>query len=130
MSESFPDIEIYLKRPALEDIEAWLDDRFGITGSGNRGDGQVFWLGADPEIECVVIENVVKGGYTSVWFRSDATPWATDRDCALEAFARLGVEVRASAGAWEEENEDADGADRGGWYRVTEAGESRVNWLA
>ncbi|XOV90013.1 MAG: hypothetical protein ACFHX7_09035 [Pseudomonadota bacterium] len=118
----FPDIEIYLKRPALAQITDWLSDRFGISGVHNRAEATLYTLVA-PALECVVVENAVKGGFTSVWFRSGKMPWATDLDCAREAFTRFGLEVRCSSGPWQEGDDDAP------WIRLTDAGESRVNWF-
>lgn len=126
MTMDYPDIEIYVKRPAPERISEWLDARFGIASASARGEAMVFRLGAD-QIECVVVENAVKGGYASIWFRSDSTPWQSDQDCARDAFDFFDAEVRCSAAPWE--GQDAE-ADTGGWIRFTDKGESRVNWRA
>lgn len=124
MSNGYPDIEIYVKRPDEGAIRNWLDRRFGITGETRRGSALVYRLG-DSAMECVVVDNAVKGGYTSIWFRSNQTPWADDHACAVEAFGEFGVEVRCSAAPW------ADGdAEEGGWIRMTDKGESSVNWRA
>jgi len=122
MTESWPDIEIYLKRPDLDAIRQWLDERLGIRDEFARGEARVFLLG-EAALECVVIENAVRGGYTSVWFRSAQTPWPDDRSCAVEAHERFGIEVRCSAGPWE----DGDDED-GNWIRLTDQGEQRANW--
>ncbi len=118
----FPDIEIYVKRPDPEQINNWLKDRFGVNATTRNGDATIYCL-TQPSIECVVVENVVKGGYTSIWFRSGDMPWATDLDCAMEVFDRFGIEVRCSSGPWQE------GDDEAPWIRLTEKGESRVNWF-
>ena len=124
MSNAYPDIEIDVKRPDEGAIRAWLDRRFGITGESKRGSALIYRLG-DSGMECVVVDNAVKGGYTSVWFRSNQTPWEDDHACAVEAFSEFGLEVRCSASPW------ADGdAEEGGWIRMPDKGESRVNWRA
>lgn len=126
MTDAYPDIEIYAKRPEPDDVRRWLQDRFGIEDEMIRGDAVVFTLGAE-HIECDFIERAVKGGYASLWFRSGKTPWARDIDCAKEAFEQLGVEIRCSAAPWQ----DSDGEDdEGGWIRLTDKGEARVNWRA
>ncbi|HKI74830.1 MAG TPA: hypothetical protein VJ998_09310, partial [Pseudomonadales bacterium] len=69
MREPFPDIEIYLKRPAVDDVVAWLDRRLGVKARDRRGDSLRLSLGDEP-IQCTLVENAVKGGYMSVWFKS------------------------------------------------------------
>ena len=122
MPDAFPDIEIYIKRPNLADIVAWLERRFGVVFREQRGDSLICHLGHD-RVTCAIVENAVKGGFTSVWFKSSQTPWATDRDCALEAAAEFNLEVRCSAGSWQEDEEGP------GWLRITADGESTINWL-
>lgn len=122
MSDAFPDIEIYIKRPELQDVIAWLERRFGSVRQETRGEALVCQLGSD-SIECVIVTNAVKGGYMSIWFKSPDTPWSSDRDCALEALSEFGLEVRCSSGSWDE------GDDNGGWLRITPNGETNVNWL-
>lgn len=123
--EHFPDIEIYLKRPEASDVDAWLLSHFDINARSTRGNTETLelaWRGS--ELECVIVPKAVKGGYTSVWFKSANTPWSNDKECAIDAFKHLAVEVRCSRGSWEE------GADESGWLRITETGESVVNWIA
>lgn len=122
MNDRFPDIEIYIKRPELSDVIAWLERRFGSVKKEARGEALVCRLGVE-NIECVIVSNAVKGGYMSAWFKSTDTPWSSDRECALEASLEFGLEVRCSAGSWEEDN------DNGGWLRITPKGETHVNWL-
>lgn len=120
----FPDIEIYLKRPEMPALLGWLDAAMGPVEATTKGGTATVTLRAgstDPQI-CVIVTNAVKGGYTSVWFKTDQTPWATDRDCALAAWAALQIEVRCSNGGW-------DGLDEQGWRRFTHDGETVVNWF-
>ena len=91
-TQAFPDIEIYIKRPDLADLQAWLNSLMGPITCATRGTTTNITLANGQS--CVIVENAVKGGYTSVWFKSDQTPWATDRDCALAAWKALGLETR------------------------------------
>ncbi|MCB1646302.1 MAG: hypothetical protein KDI36_12660 [Pseudomonadales bacterium] len=118
---AYPDIEIYLKRVPVEDILSWLDGLIGICESTQRGEKTEVIL--TDNVPCTIFENAVKGGYTSVWFRENRSPWLTDEACAEVAFAHFGVEVRCSTGSWE-------GEDEQGWIRFTKDGRSVVNWLA
>ncbi|NQV64124.1 MAG: hypothetical protein HQ497_02060 [SAR86 cluster bacterium] len=119
-TQAFPDIEIYIKRPDLSALQDWLNGLMGPITSMTNGATTSITM-ANSQV-CVIVENVVKGGYTSVWFKSDQTPWATDRDCALAAWEALGLETRCSNGGW-------DGNDEQGWRRFTAAGETIVNWF-
>ena len=122
MTDTYPDIEIYIKRPAVEDIIAWLEERFHVIERKTRGASIILTLGTG-SLEVVIVENAVKGGYASVWFKRGDMPWSSDAECTREAFTRFGLEVRCSSGPWQE------GQDEGGWLRITGQGESIVNWL-
>lgn len=123
MAERYPDIEIYIKRAEPARVIAWLENKFGVLAQREQGNTITCELD-DNAGECVIVENAVKGGYTSVWFKTAHTPWQTDRDCAIEAHETFGLEVRCSVGSWSEDSEDT-----GGWLRITDKGETRVNWL-
>ena len=117
--EKFPDIEIYLKRVETAAIVAWLESTFSkieVIRSEPSTQCKI-----DGEMRCTITEQVAKGGYCSVWFENNLTPWTTDRDCAVAAFTHFQCETRCSTGGWE-------GEDDGGWLRITEKGEQIVNW--
>jgi hypothetical protein len=119
--DGFPDIEIYIKRPSLDALVAWIEVSMGFVSHFTRGTTtEVLLL---DQTSCIIVENAVKGGYTSIWFKSNKTPWATDRDCALAAWSHFQIETRCSRGGW-------NGLDEQGWLRFTEAGETVVNWFA
>ena len=116
--ERFPDIEIYLKRVTTDEVLPWLKEVFGEVEVIRTEPNTQCNLGG---IACTITEQVAKGGYTSVWFESDQTPWPTDRDCAHQAYQYFKTETRCSTGGWE-------GEDDGGWFRITDKGEQVVNW--
>ena len=125
MTKPLPDIEIYLKRATPADIIDWLKQNFQIIQSSDRGEGCKLTLDyKGSSTDCIIVEQAAKGGYVSVWFKTNETPWRTDEECAREAFEALGVETRCSIGGWE-----ADSDESGGWYRFTDTGRSVVNWL-
>ena len=123
-TEAFPDIEIYVKRVELDAVRTWLSKHFEITNSKNTREGVVFDLKnpAKEAFQCVVAENVVKGGFASIWFKKNVTQWHTDRDCAIDAYAYFQLEVRCSTGGWE-------GEDEGGWFRFVDDDIKTVNWF-
>lgn len=116
--ERFPDLEIYLKKVSADDILNWLKSIFT----------SVEVIATDPstrclidQMACTISENVAKGGYASLWFKDNQTPWHTDVEMARAAFAQFNCEIRCSTGGWE-------GEDDGGWLRITDKGEQTVNW--
>lgn len=125
MTEAWPDIEIYIKDASADAIKAWLDDRFGLMSESQQGDALNCRLGAE-HMECVIVENAAKGGFTSVWFKSDRTPWPDDTSCAREAFARFGTEIRSSTAPWQE---GEDETTAGGWLSISDGGERIINWF-
>ncbi len=117
-----PDIEIYLKRVETDDILRWLSEHFEVGDTEKKGDSLQVSLKHDGSaVTCMLLEGAARGGYTSIWFRENKTPWPDDATCAQEAFKRFHKEVRYANGSW-------DNQDDGGWVRLTSDGESIVNW--
>ena len=75
-------------------------------------------------LECTVIEQAAKGGYCSICFEPNNTPWETDAECAEDAFQHFQLEIRCNRTGW-----TTDSSDTGGWYRYTANGRTVVNWL-
>lgn len=121
-----PDLEIYLKKVSSEAILAWLAEIFQVTETRTKGQAlEVSLIYGDQPLACVIVERAVKGGYTSLWFKQNRTPWHNDEACASDAFARFSAEIRCSSGGWRENAEET-----AGWYRFTDKGRSLVNWLS
>lgn len=130
MTEPFPDVEIYIKNPNQDKILRWLGEIFGgisVEGEPLNDKAKKVTLivknGVDL-IPCVFFPNAVKGKFASLWFKSGATPWNTDRDCALSAFEYLQTEIRCSMGPWKPD----DGQNDESWLCINADGESTVVW--
>ena len=125
MDERQPDIEIYLKRPSMNAIGNWLKNHFDIIAKTPTESGSQLDLRFQQEtLQCLVVERVAKGGYASVWFKTNNTPWRNDLECAEDAHALLEIETRCSTGGWQDAQED-----QGRWYRLQLGEKSIVNWL-
>ena len=123
--ERHPDIEIYIKRVPLADLLQWLDQRFTVGEQQEAGETLKLQLKREGKpLTCTIYENAAKGGYTSVMFEPNHTPWDNDEACAEEAFEVFQLEVRCITGGWSNSS-----PSEGGWYRFTENGRSVVNWL-
>jgi hypothetical protein len=119
------DVEIYAKRVSINRIIEWVRIYFFIEEQKTVGSTLKLKLTRDGSaITCTIAENIVKGGYTSIWFDSSSTPWQTDEECAQAAYNHFQVEIRCSVNGWALESEDS-----GGWYRITDGGKTVVNWL-
>tara|TARA_B100000029_G_C17309863_1_gene863967 strand:- start:63 stop:416 length:354 start_codon:yes stop_codon:yes gene_type:complete len=116
MSDLFPDIEIYIKDVTDSVILGWLQNHFDVTPRKRT----VTLTRGSETTECLIVPDAAKGGFTSVWFKSNHTPWKTDLDCAREAHKFMQKEVRCSAGSWSNKEE--------GWLKINQQGESKVAW--
>ena len=132
MNDAYPDLEIYIKRVETLAIINWLSTCFeqvgkslSETSKAKLSTSCLFSSASDEDnsqVSCVIMEKAAKGGFVSVWFKTNETPWRTDRELAVAAFDFFKEEVRCSTGPWE-------GNDEGGWIRFTNDGEQIVNWL-
>ncbi|WP_208858057.1 hypothetical protein [Halomonas aestuarii] len=100
--ESYPDIEIYLASGDVARLDAWLQEAIGaepLTPAGKR-QWRTRGRRGEAEVPVLLVEKAADG-FASLWLDSPDTPWATDAECAREAAARLGCEVRCSLGGWQ-----------------------------
>ncbi len=117
-----PDIEIYLKDAAPEQVQQWLQTQFTrCTPWQNRGK----LLGCTCDGITVTWFAKAVGSWHCLLFDSDRTPWRTDLDCARAAHQALAVEIRCAPGSWQEEQGEA-GADD--WLKVDAAGVTPIVW--
>ena len=123
----YPDIEIYMQRVELPELIEWLKSKLQVTNRQEKGKSIVLTLGAknveEPPVTCTIVPDAVKGHFTSVWITPNETKWLTDEEFARDAYEHFQLEIRCSTGSW-------DGNDEQGWLRLTQNGESIVNWLA
>ncbi|MDN3521339.1 hypothetical protein [Halomonas ramblicola] len=120
----YPDIEVYLARVEAQRLDAWLAEAIDAEPLAPAGKGKRRTRGRleGREIPVLLVERAADG-YASLWFDSDATPWASDRACARAAAAHLGCEVRCSLGGWQ----PGDDPDR--FLRVLPDGsEAEIDW--
>ena len=130
MATPFPDVEIYIKDPDPEKILHWLSQAFDavdVNGGAIDKNAKKMTMTAttgEERVQCVFLRNAVKGNFASLWFKSAATPWANDRDCAASAYQTLQTEIRCSTGAWQ----PTDSEDDESWLCFNTDGEFTVSW--
>ena len=123
-STRHPDIEIYIKNSSLEAIQEWLASQaekiechppkgtihpLNLTFSGH-------------EVEALIHERVAGKAWTSLWIKSDKSPWATDLECAHSAAKNLDTQIRCVAAGWE------DGDDPDEYWKVEDGAEEKIQW--
>lgn len=124
MTQRHPDIEIYIKDRSPEQILQWLAQRFdGVECSRSRGLVHELRLQLNQQRLPVQLHERVSGkAWSSLWFKSDATPWNVDLECAREAAVALQTQVRCVASGWQEGDEPDE------WWRVTDQDEEKILW--
>ncbi|MBV0932608.1 hypothetical protein [Marinobacterium weihaiense] len=119
-----PDIEIYIKGRSLEQILDWLRARCdSLTPQPGGGGLHAFQTVLDgARVPVMINEKAVGKAWTSVWFRSDATPWQRDLDCAEEAARSLQTQVRCIVSGWQ------DGDDPDEWWKIEDGATEKITW--
>jgi len=119
-----PDIEIYVKNRSFDTIKNWLQshaDQLDITSSkGNIHDLNLQF--GEHSVPVMIHEKVAGKAWTSVWLKSDKSPWAQDLDCARAASEELETQVRSIAGGW------SDGDDPDEYWKVEAGEEEKIQW--
>ncbi|MCG8609732.1 MAG: hypothetical protein MI864_04270 [Pseudomonadales bacterium] len=126
-TERQPDIEIYIKNTSLNAIQNWLGSIFHSIETLKSGK-QSLELSCnyqDTKFPVTILEAAAGKKYTSVWFKSNATPWQDDLECARAAYQALESEVRCSNGGWQE-GDDVETT----WWCVNENGVELKIWNA
>lgn len=120
-----PDIEIYVLSCPTDSIIQWLSNRFKASEVHSNGLNTSLTLSTDKAlIPVTIIEQAAGKRFTSIWFDSEHTPWETDVDCAKDAHAALGCEVRCNYQGWQESGEE----DPDQWWRINTQGEGPYIW--
>ncbi|MGB7387979.1 MAG: hypothetical protein WA929_10335 [Pseudomonas neustonica] len=120
-----PDIEIYLREDHVKDLLAWIPEALGpLVLEEAKGNTRQGVIQSTPAIPLMIVRKAA-GKWTSIWFDSAETPWASDTECAHAVHTALGHEVRCSIGSW---NESEGVIDPDRWLKVNADGESEFVW--
>lgn len=119
-----PDIEIYIKKRSLDQILDWLRSRCDSLKPHNSV-GHTHSLTAvldGVRVPVMIHEKAAGKAWISVWFRSDATPWVRDLDCAAEVANALDTQVRCIVSGWQ------DGDDPDEWWCIENGNTEKISW--
>ncbi len=120
------DIEIYVKDTSISDIAAWLGQHFEFQVICNFQEKiqsiDLNYLGN--VVEVMITPKAAGKAYTSIWFKSDKTPWSSDLLCANNFLQQFDTEVRCSAESWQES--EAEYSEK--WWKLTRDTKELVSW--
>lgn len=127
-----PDIEIYVKHITREMLSTWLSEHF--DGVNDESLKQLDLNSAKPvsvsltrdtnKVELFVTPKAAGKAYTSLWFKSDKTPWEDDLSCAESFISLADTEVRCSSATWSEQ--EAENSEM--WWVITATERKLVPW--
>lgn len=119
-----PDIEIYVKGRTLDEIQSWLSshtNELNITSSKGQIH-EIDLLFGEHWVPVMIHEKVAGKAWTSVWFKTNQSPWAQDLACARAASAEMDTQVRCIANGWEE------GDDPDEYWKIENQTEEKIQW--
>lgn len=129
MNMTQTDIEIYIQATNGAAIKAWLTTcTSSLEEKSSNPKRQSYWatFGQSGQPECefeIIVLSKIKGHFSSVWFNTISTPWASDKACAQDAFIHFQSSVRCVVAGWQE----GDAPDQ--WLNIDAQGESIIDWL-
>lgn len=124
MSEQrHPDIEVYVKERTAQQILEWVQTLGTLTTDKSTKESIKFkLLISDVEIPVLIQQRVIGKAWSSVWFDSSETPWATDLECAHQIAKEMQTQTRCIASGWQEGDEPDE------WYKVYQGVEEIIVW--
>ncbi|WP_293268684.1 hypothetical protein [Neptunomonas sp.] len=124
-----PDIEIYIKNRSISSVENWLSalgtdlKTLPAQNVSDKNTHEFSVIIAGTSIPVFIHERAAGKAWTSVWFKSDQTPWVKDLDCARVASVALETQVRCIASGWK------NGDDPDEWWKVEDSIEELIQWI-
>jgi len=125
--ERHPDIEIYIKNTAPDQIIAWLESLTSdllITKQDNNS--TTLNIAFDTIVVQARIQKNVSGkAWSSLWFKENETPWDNDLDCAMAASQALTAQVRCVKSGWSDQ-EDINDEEQ--WWKIEDSEAVLISW--
>ena len=124
-----PDLEIYIKNRTESEIMTWLenccDDLVSISQSNNGRELEAYFT--DARVRCSLQLKVSGKMWSSLWFKTNQTPWDTDLDCAMQAASEMDTQIRCIKAGWSDTDEDAENDDDQ-WWRIENGEKALISW--
>ncbi|CAI8219185.1 MAG: Uncharacterised protein [Marinobacterium sp. xm-d-530] len=124
MSEQrHPDIEVYVKDRTAQQILEWVETLGTLTNHKTAKDSIKATLIIDnEEIPVLIQQRVIGKAWSTVWFDSSETHWATDLECAHQIAKAMETQTRCVDSGWQEGDEPDE------WYKVHQGVEEKIVW--
>lgn len=129
-----PDIEIYVKNTSAQMILTWLNSHFNKVNIPlkeediSTGKTVCGFLkhenNSTNSIKAVITPQAAGKAFTSIWFQSDITGWKNDEECAMSFVEQFDIEIRCSAGGWQESEEENSEQ----WWLITQKEKKLIRW--
>ena len=126
MTYRFPDLEIYIRAPDVEQLAARLETVLSLSHWEQEGPLLRARIINESSPADVVLHDRAFKNYCSLWVTQNLTPWDTDLALAEWASNEFpALDVRCSQSGWSEQ-EPLD--ERVKWYRVRAGAVDAVFW--
>ena len=123
-----PDLEIYIKSRSAEQVIEWLekvcDSVQVLTKTATSCELELQF--GEQYMSASLQQKVSGKAWSSLWFKSNPTPWNTDLDCALVASEHMATQIRCIKASWEDNEEDDQSDEQ--WWRVEEREQQLISW--
>ncbi|NQZ29794.1 MAG: hypothetical protein HRU06_00885 [Oceanospirillaceae bacterium] len=123
-----PDIEIYIKNCSPEQVTGWLSSQ-AIKVSISKKSELTLELDVDfagGSTQAVLQQKVSGKAWSSLWLKTNTTPWPTDLDCAAHAANFLETQIRCIKGGWSEDEDDTQDDDQ--WWKIEGNERELIKW--
>jgi hypothetical protein len=122
----FPDLEIYIRAPDVEQLAARLETVLSLSHWEQEGPLLRARIINESSQADVVLHDRAFKNYCSLWVTQNLTPWDTDLALAEWASNEFpALDVQCSQSGWSEQ-ESPDGRVK--WYRVRAGAVDEVFW--
>ena len=124
MSEQrHPDIEVYVKERTAQEILEWVETLGALSNHKVTKDSIKATLIIDElDIPILIQQRVIGKAWSTIWFDSSETPWATDLECAHHIAKEMETQTRCIVSGWQEGDEPDE------WYKVHQGVEEIIVW--
>ncbi|OUS26229.1 hypothetical protein A9R01_15045 ['Osedax' symbiont bacterium Rs2_46_30_T18] len=123
-----PDLEIYIKSRSSEQVIQWLeqvcDSVQVLTQTATSCELELEFC--DQYTSASLQQKVSGKAWSSLWFKSNPTPWDTDLDCALLASEQMATQIRCIKAGWEDNQENDESGEQ--WWRVEDNEKQLIDW--
>jgi len=123
-----PDLEIYIKNRSVEQVLDWISSQAERTETINSSPSSIQLTLTFPQgqLEAVLQQKVSGKAWSSLWLKTNNTPWITDLDCAKDAAKGMDTQIRCIKESWSEDSDASIEEEQ--WWRIENGECELINW--